>query len=146
MNAQIAVQLSDKKLISMDTAPGEEFLCLHNPQLENDKVMGEIAFFDQETVKAMIPFALLKTNPSAYVIYMEAQMLKMQKEMMQLQMMMKGFSPSDSAKPPEERTDMRMNPQEAEAGTSPNPLPQAFNGMPPPDTGQANNIANNLNI
>ncbi len=86
MSAQTAAFLVDKKIISLDTARGEEFLGLRDPGLENDKVLGEIAFFDQDTIKAMIPYSLLKTNPSAYIIYMKAQAEKIQMQLQQLQL------------------------------------------------------------
>lgn len=68
--AQTAAMLVDKKIISLADARGEQFLALRNPSLTNDKVLADLAWFNPKVVEASIPYALFKTSPELFVIYM----------------------------------------------------------------------------
>jgi hypothetical protein len=83
--AQMASMLVDKKLISLDTARGPEFLALQNATLENEKVLGDLAYFDQDVVQAAIPAALSKVDPVLLVLWLQAQQRKQAEMMMQAQ-------------------------------------------------------------
>ncbi len=101
--AQIATMLLDKKIISLDTARGDAYLGLRNPSLENRKVLGDIAYYDPEVVKASIPLSLLITDPVLYVLWTQAQIKKAQQEMQMAQMAMmtgKAPPPEGGAMPP----------------------------------------------
>lgn len=84
-SAATAAMLVDKKIISLDTARGDEYLNLKNPILENDKVLADLAFFDPEVIKALIPLALIKTDPEKYLVWLEAEIKKAQMAMLAAQ-------------------------------------------------------------
>ncbi len=100
--AQVAAMLLDKKIISLDTARGSEYLSLKNPTLENRKVLGDLAYYNPAVVEASIPLALLMTDPIQYLLYMQVKQEQQQKELMMMQMAMKtGQVPSEGGgKPP----------------------------------------------
>lgn len=68
--AQIAAMLVDKKLISMETAR-EEYLMLENPERENQRVLQDLIYQDEDLVKkGLVPAALARANPDLFAFYM----------------------------------------------------------------------------
>jgi hypothetical protein len=78
--AQLAALLTDKKLISLETAR-DEFLGLDNPQRENERVLADLAYLDPEvTREVLVPWALARTDPVLYELWRQAKLRKEQKE------------------------------------------------------------------
>lgn len=68
--AQLAMGLTNAKLISMETAR-DEYLGLENPQRENERVLADMIYMDEDVMKkGMIPAALLAQDPALYEMYM----------------------------------------------------------------------------
>lgn len=68
--AQIAAMLVDKKLISMETAR-EEYLMLENPERENQRVLQDLIYQDEDLIKkGLVPAALARANPDLFAYYM----------------------------------------------------------------------------
>lgn len=76
--AQIAAMLADKRLISMRTAR-EQFLGLENPDLENERVLSELIFTDDQILKEYLtPLALARFNPDLFQIWLARESRKRQ--------------------------------------------------------------------
>lgn len=74
--AQLAALLTDKKLISLETAR-DEFLGLDNPQRENERVLADLAYLDPEvTREVLVPWALARTDPVLYELWRQAKLRK----------------------------------------------------------------------
>lgn len=74
--AQLAALLTDKKLISLETAR-DEFLGLDNPQRENERVLADLAYLDPEvTREVLVPWALARTDPQLYELWRQAKLRK----------------------------------------------------------------------
>lgn len=72
--AQVAALLTDRKLVSLRTAR-EEYLGIDNPDLENDRVLEELIYLDQETVRDyLVPLALARFSPELFQIWFARQM------------------------------------------------------------------------
>ena len=96
--SMIAANLVDKKIISLDTAR-RKYLGLENPSLENEKVLTDLVYFDQDVVQAAIPAALAKIDPVLLGLWVQAQFKKQQD--LQMQMAMEaGGAPAPSSPPP----------------------------------------------
>jgi hypothetical protein len=68
--AQIAAMLVDKKLISMETAR-EEYLMLENPERENQRVLTDLIYQDEDLIKkGLVPAALAQANSDIFGFYM----------------------------------------------------------------------------
>jgi hypothetical protein len=91
--ASVAGMLVDKKLISLDTARGEEYINLRNPTLENRKVLGDLAYFNQGVVDASIGPALLMVDPVLFVAWSQAKAKEEQEKQMMMQMQMASGKP-----------------------------------------------------
>ena len=132
--AMMAAALVRDKVISLDTARGEEFLGLKNVNLENKKVLHDLAYFDQDTVKAAIPSALAEVDPWLYYIYEMAQQRKQQEQMMmmQMQIMMQGRQGSAPGEKPGRRPEQPPGPNSPQPASEP-PRPQQARqiGEPP---------------
>ncbi|MCX2726006.1 hypothetical protein OO015_00595 [Thermomicrobium sp. 4228-Ro] len=106
--AQLAALLTDKKLISLETAR-DEFLGIENPQRENERVLADLAYLDPEvTREVLVPWALARTDPVLYELWRQA---KLQKEMREQQKQQTGPPPGSEA---------------------PAPAPNAAGNVPPP--------------
>uniref|UniRef100_A0A7C5RU72 Portal protein n=1 Tax=Thermomicrobium roseum TaxID=500 RepID=A0A7C5RU72_THERO len=78
--AQLAALLTDKKLISLETAR-DEFLGIENPQRENERVLADLAYLDPEvTREVLVPWALARTDPVLYELWRQAKLRKGQQE------------------------------------------------------------------
>ena len=76
--AQLAAMLTDKKLISLETAR-EEYLMLDNPERENERVLYDLVNMDEDIVKkGLVPMALAKTDPDLFKFYMMLKMAELQ--------------------------------------------------------------------
>jgi hypothetical protein len=74
--AQLAALLTDKKLISLETAR-DEFLGIENPQRENERVLADLAYLDPEvTREVLVPWALARTDPVLYELWRQAKLEK----------------------------------------------------------------------
>lgn len=74
--AQLAALLTDKKLISLETAR-DEFLGIENPQRENERVLADLVYLDPEvTREVLVPWALARTEPVLYELWRQAKMRK----------------------------------------------------------------------
>lgn len=137
LRAQMAALLVDKKIISLPTARGDRFIGLKNPNMENDLVLSDLAYFDPEVVKASIPMSLSKTNPALYQIYMHVQFEKLQQQMAALQMAMQqgaAINPAQMAEGPPSSE----GPEPPGSGPTPEKLPgfqpnPANSGQLPPN-------------
>lgn len=132
VNASVAAMLVDKKIISLDTARGEEFLGLRSPILENKKVMGDLAYFNPKVVEVGIPQALIEVDPVLYFQFMEAKMKEMQEKVQQMQMMLatgKLPPPPSSASPPASSSPASPPPPQEEEEEE-NPISTPIQGMP----------------
>ena len=68
--AQLAAMLTDKKLISMETAR-EEYLFLENPEREEERVLSDLVKMDEDVIKkGLVPAALANTNPELFNFFM----------------------------------------------------------------------------
>jgi hypothetical protein len=68
--AQLAAMLTDKKLISLETAR-EEYLMLDNPERENERVLFDLINMDEDVVKkGLVPLTLYQTDPALFQFYM----------------------------------------------------------------------------
>jgi len=78
--AQLAALLTDKKLISLETAR-DEFLGLDNPQRENERVLADLAYLDPDvTREVLVPWALARTDPVLYELWRQAKLAKEMKQ------------------------------------------------------------------
>lgn len=78
--AQLAAMLTDKKLISMETAR-DEYLGLDNPQRENERVLADLAYLDPDVTKeVLIPWALARTDPVLLELWRLAKQRKVEEE------------------------------------------------------------------
>lgn len=130
---QLASLLVQGEIISRDTARGPEFIALGNPTLENDKVLGEKIFMDQDTARTMSLSAAQRTNPQAYAAFLQSELQKVQSALVQIQ---------------QQETDKRMQLETARgagypqnlnpelrvpgAGLPPETLSPELAGVPPP--------------
>lgn len=74
--AQLAALLTDKKLISLETAR-DELLGLDNPQRENERVLADLAYMDPDvTREVLVPWALAKTDPELLQLWLWAKQRK----------------------------------------------------------------------
>jgi hypothetical protein len=83
--AQLANMLVQGKIISLDTARGPEFIGLENPRMENSKVIGEMAYLNEDVIKAIIPYALQQTDPKLALAYAAAEAKKLQMALQAIQ-------------------------------------------------------------
>lgn len=68
--AQLAALLTDKRLVSLRTAR-EQFLGLDNPDLENERVLEELIFTDEEILKEYLtPLALARFSPELFEVWL----------------------------------------------------------------------------
>jgi hypothetical protein len=68
--AQLAALLTDKRLISLRTAR-EQYLGLDNPDLENDRVLEELIYTDEEILKEYLtPLALARFDPQLFEVWL----------------------------------------------------------------------------
>lgn len=75
--AQLAAVLTDKKLISLETAR-EEYLMLDNPERENERVLFDLVNMDEDIVKkGLVPMTLFKTDPALFQFYMQTKQQEM---------------------------------------------------------------------
>ena len=70
--AQLAAMLSDKKLISLHTAR-DEYLGIENPERENELVLADLMYLDEDVTKVFTEMALAKADPEAHLIYTTAK-------------------------------------------------------------------------
>lgn len=69
--AQLAMGLTNAKLISMETAR-DEYLNLENPSRENKRVLTDMVYLDEDVMKnGIIPQNLMEENPELYQLYMQ---------------------------------------------------------------------------
>jgi hypothetical protein len=70
---QLAIALTREKLISLETAR-DQYLGLENPQAENEKVLAEHIFLDEDVMrKALVPAALMQSDPRLWQLYLWAK-------------------------------------------------------------------------
>lgn len=68
--AQLAALLTDKRLISFRTAR-EQYLGLDNPDLENERVLEELIYTDEEVLKEYLtPLALARFDPELFEVWL----------------------------------------------------------------------------
>lgn len=72
MLSQLAVQLTDAKLISLETAR-DEYLGLENPQRENERVLSDLVYMDEDARKALTEVAIKRTDPDVYEVFKKAR-------------------------------------------------------------------------
>jgi hypothetical protein len=78
MMAQLAAMLTEKKLISMDTAR-EHYLGIDNPERENQKVLFDLVNMDEDIVKkGLVPLALYQADPELFNLYLMLKMAELQ--------------------------------------------------------------------
>lgn len=66
--SQVAATLTDRKIISLETAR-DEFLGIDNPGRENERVLTDLIYLDEEIVKALREVAVKRTEPELYAAY-----------------------------------------------------------------------------
>lgn len=78
--AQIAAMLVDKKLISMETAR-EDYLMLENPERENQRVLQDLIYQDEDLIKkGLVPAALARADEDLFMFYMMNKQLDQQQQ------------------------------------------------------------------
>jgi hypothetical protein len=98
--AQLAALLTDKKLISLETAR-DEFLGLDNPQRENERVLADLAYMDPDVTKeVLIPWALAKTDPVLLELWRLAKERKIMEEQRKKEREQQQQAPQPPAAPP----------------------------------------------
>ena len=76
--AQLAAMLTDKKLISLETAR-EEYLLMDNPERENERVLFDLINMDEDVVKkGLVPLTLYNTDPALFQFYLTLKAAEMQ--------------------------------------------------------------------
>ncbi|MCC6629678.1 MAG: hypothetical protein IT340_20050 [Chloroflexi bacterium] len=75
MLGNLAIALTDKKLLSMETARSE-YLNVENPGRENDRVLAELMYLKQEVVDMLTEYRVAKDMPELYPLYQEAMAKK----------------------------------------------------------------------
>lgn len=71
--AQLAVMLTERNLISMETAR-EEYLRIENSAKEHAKIVSEMPYQDPELMKGfMVPYMLAKTDPEGFQLWLALQ-------------------------------------------------------------------------
>lgn len=69
MMAQIASMLTEKKIISIETAR-QEYVDIDNPERENDRVLADLMYLNEDVVNnVIIPTALAKTDPEMFQMW-----------------------------------------------------------------------------
>ena len=78
--AQLGAQLAQGKLISLRTAR-ERYLDLENPDAENDRVLEELIYQDDELVREyLVPLALAKFSPELFQVWLAREGRRMKAE------------------------------------------------------------------
>lgn len=119
--AQMAVMLTDKKLISMETAR-DELLGLENPERENERVLTDLIYLDESVTKeVLVPMALARAEPEMF------QLWAISKKVQQMMEQMGGAAPPNGP----------AGPAGPPAGGPPPGMPgiPALSGPPPPSLG-----------
>ena len=71
--AQMASMLTDKKLISMQTAR-EEYLGLENAERENEQVIADLIYMDEDVLKkVLVPLTLKMSDPEMFTLWTVAR-------------------------------------------------------------------------
>jgi len=74
--AQIGSMLAEKRLLSMRTVR-EEYLGVENPDQENDRILEELLFTDQEIMKDyLVPLSLARFDPELFQIWLAREARK----------------------------------------------------------------------
>jgi hypothetical protein len=82
---QLAIALTRDKLISLETAR-DQYLGLENPQAENEKVLADHIFLDEDVMrKALVPAALMQSDPRLLALYVWAKQLEQAQQQQQRQ-------------------------------------------------------------
>lgn len=83
--SNLAVMLTKENLISLERAR-EEYLRLENPERENELIISELVYRDQELMREfMLPMVLSKTRPELLPFYFLARMREQAREQQQQQ-------------------------------------------------------------
>jgi len=72
MMQQLAIALTDKKLISLETAR-DEYLGLENPQRENERVLIDLINMDEKALKALVKLTAKRTAPEMYELLQQVE-------------------------------------------------------------------------
>jgi hypothetical protein len=131
--AQLAALLVGNQIISRDSARGKEFIGLENPTLENDKVLAEMIYMDQDTARTMSLAAAQRTDPKAYASFLNSELQKVQQALQQVQQQEADktaqLGAARAAGYPVGQTPELKVPG---AGLPPETLPPEMQGVPPP--------------
>jgi hypothetical protein len=138
MWAQLAIQLTKEKLISMETAR-EEYLMLDNPERENERVLTDLIYMNEAVTKELaVPLALYRFDPQMYQLWLLSEMRKRREAEMGKQEQPGGPAPPPpGAVPPGEPPPPPMSgpvtglPLVPPPGPPPGPPPAPGPGLPP---------------
>lgn len=72
MMAQLASMLTKEKLISLATAR-DDYLGLDDPDKENERVLTDLVFLDDEVIKVFVEAALQRSEPELYQLWLKAK-------------------------------------------------------------------------
>ncbi len=119
--AQIGAMLAEKRLVSMRTVR-EEYLGIENPDQENERILEELIFTDQELMKEyLVPLSLARFDPELFQVWLAREARKRLE-----------------AKKQEEESRVRMErlsaihgPEVGPPGQAPHPGVPPVPGMPP---------------
>ncbi len=74
--AQIGAMLAEKRLVSMRTVR-EEYLGIENPDRENERILEELVYTDQELMKEyLVPLSLARFDPELFQIWLAREARK----------------------------------------------------------------------
>lgn len=91
--AQLAIQLTHDKLISLETAR-TEYLGLENPDRENDRVLNDLVYQDPNLMQQLlVPLSLYRNNPELFEVWVAMQAMQAQQQQQQQMMQTMGGAP-----------------------------------------------------